>query len=80
MIRTILGITTAALLATSMSANAHDTDEPNRWLVTLEHLEPLTVEQRMFVVGMLGIEIDAETLDQAIQEAQVPLEVFGGED
>lgn len=53
--------------------------EPSRWTVTLEMLEPLTVEERQTVLNVLGIEMDPDILDQAIAESQVPLEVFGGE-
>lgn len=65
-----------ALLPTSTLA---DTCEPSRWTITLEHLEPLTDQERRFVLDMMGIDLSVEVIDQAIQEGQVPLEAFGGE-
>lgn len=56
-----------------------DECEPSRWTVTLEMLEPLTDEERQAVLDVLGIEMDLEILDQAIEENQVPLDAFGGE-
>ena len=74
-----LAIATAfTLLMLSSITNAHEA-EPTRWLVTLDHLKPLTIEERAFVLQVLGIEIDQQVLDQAIQENEIPLEVFGGE-
>lgn len=52
---------------------------PSPWTVTLGHLEPLTDEERQFVLDTLGIDLSLEIIDQAIAEAQVPLEVFGGQ-
>lgn len=74
-----LAIATAfTLLMLSSITNAHEV-EKSRWLVTLDHLKPLTIEERAFVLQVLGIEIDQQVLDQAIQENEIPLEVFGGE-
>ena len=66
----------AAILPTSTRA---DTCEPSRWTITLEHLEPLTDQERQFVLNMLGIDLSVEVIEQAIQEGHVPLEAFGGE-
>jgi hypothetical protein len=42
-------------------------------------LEPLSDEERQFVLDMLGIDLSLDIINQAIAEGQVPLEVFGGE-
>lgn len=56
-----------------------DECEPSRWTVTLEMLEPLTDDERQAVLHVLGIEMDPDILNQAIQENAVPLEAFGGD-
>lgn len=71
-------VTAFTLLMLSSITNAHEA-EKSRWVVTLEHLKPLTVEERVFVLQVLGIEMDQQVLDQAIQENEIPLEAFGGE-
>ena len=74
-----LAITTAlTLLILSSITNDHEV-EKSRWLVTLDHLKPLTIEERAFVLQVLGIEMDQKVLDQAIQENEIPIEAFGGE-
>lgn len=49
------------------------------WLITLAKLKPLSTAEREFVLDVLGIEMDQQALDQAIEESEVPLEAFGGE-
>lgn len=73
-------LTTALVLSalfTPAFASA-DQCEPSRWTVTLEHLEPLTDDERRFVLDMLGIDLSLEIIEQAIQEDQVDLDAFGG--
>lgn len=70
--------TALTLLMLSSITNAHEAEE-SRWLVTLDHLKPLTIEERAFVLQVLGIEMDQKVLDQAIQENEIPIEAFGGE-
>lgn len=67
------------MMLVGSSIAADERQQQSRWLVTLEHLKPLSTEERQFVMNMLGIEIDMDTLEQAIQEAEVPIEAFGGE-
>jgi hypothetical protein len=38
------------------------------WLITLAKLKPLSIEEREFVLDVLGIEMDQQVLDQAIEE------------
>ena len=38
------------------------------WLITLAKLKPLSIEEREFVLEVLGIEMDQQVLDQAIEE------------
>ena len=52
---------------------------PSRWTVTLDHLRPLSDENRQLVLDVLNIGLSLELLEQAIAEGQIPLEAFGGE-
>jgi hypothetical protein len=51
--------------------------EQSHWTVTLEVLEPLSDEERQFVLDLLGIDLTVGMINQAIAEGQVPLSVFG---
>lgn len=74
----LISTITAMLVSLPIMAAAEEC-EPSRWTVTLGVLEPLSDQERQFVLDMLGIDLSLDTLDQAIRENQVPLEVFGGE-
>ena len=74
----LISTITAMVVSLPVMAAAEDC-LPSQWTVTLAMLEPLTDDERQAVLDVLGIDLSLETIDQAIAEGQVPLEVFGGE-
>lgn len=74
----LISTITAMVVSLPVMAAAEDC-VPSRWVVTLEMLEPLSDQERQFVLDVLGIDLSLDVINQAIAEGQVPLEVFGGE-
>lgn len=57
---------------------AEDASEVCDPVVQLDQLEPLTQEEEVVLTQLQAIENDPAVEDQAKQEANVPLEAFGG--
>ncbi len=67
----LFGLLSAALMAEEPTENC----DP---IVQLEQLEPLTQEEQVVLAQLKAIEDDPAVVAQAQQEANVPLEAFGG--
>lgn len=67
----LFGLFGAALMADEIT----ETCEPT---LEVQQLEPLTQEEQVVLAQLEVIENDPAVVDQAQQEANVPLEAFGG--
>lgn len=67
----LFGLLGAALMA-EQTADACDP------VVQLDQLEPLTQEEQVVLAQLQAVEDDPAVFAQAQQEANVPLEAFGG--
>lgn len=79
MIKNLAFTATLAALTTLPMTGLADHHESNRWEITLNQLEPLSDDERMFVLDVLGIDLTLDQINQAIAEGDIPLSAFGGE-
>ncbi|MBM1310358.1 hypothetical protein JQT77_09300 [Sulfitobacter mediterraneus] len=67
----LFGLFGAALMAEDTSGTCDPT-------LQIQQLEPLTQEEQVVLAQLQAVEDDPAVVEQAKQEAKVPLEAFGG--